>query len=84
MINPAEADIGRKVIYRDLGGRGTIEEGVITSFNAHYVFVRYGGETSAATCRGDLEWSLRRPEDLAVETVIQGGKVRSLNFVPLP
>lgn len=73
------------VIYRDFGGRGKIEEGVITSFNDGYVFVRYGaGATSAATARSDLDWSHRGPEDLAVETVIKGGRITSLNFVPLP
>lgn len=59
MIEPTEADIGRKVVYRERGdfpGR-KIEEGVITSINDHYVFVRYGsGTTSAATQRADLEW----------------------------
>lgn len=84
MIEPTQTDIGRSVIYRDFGGRGKIEEGVITSFNDHYVFVRYCGETSAATSREDLEWSHRRPEDLAVSTTIQGGKVVAMDFVPLP
>lgn len=86
MIEPTANDIGRMVIYRDFGGRGKIEEGVITSFNDSYVFVRYGGNgtTSAATARGDLEWSHRGPDDLAVETVISSGRITSLNFVPLP
>lgn len=83
-IEPRPEDIGRRVIYRDMGGRGKIEEGTITSFNDGYVFVRYGGDTSAATSRGDLEWSHRRPEDLAVSTRIVGGKVVALDFVPLP
>lgn len=39
MIDPTEDDIGRSVIYR--GGAGEIEEGVITSFNSEFVFVRY-------------------------------------------
>jgi hypothetical protein len=86
MINPEIEDIGRRVIYRDLGGRGKIEEGVITSFNDYTVFVCYHapGSTSAATAREDLEWSNRKPDDLAVSTVIQGGEVKSIDFVPLP
>jgi hypothetical protein len=59
MIEPTEADIGRKVVYRERGdfpGR-KVEEGVITSFNPRVVFVRYGASvTSAATDRDDLEW----------------------------
>jgi len=58
MINPDERDIGRKVIYT--GNRysgGQIEEGVITSYNAAAVFVRYGSDQhSKATSREDLEW----------------------------
>ena len=56
MIKPTEADIGRKVIYKDRSG-SKVEEGTITSFNDHCVFVRYGnGSTSAGTDRKDLEW----------------------------
>ena len=85
MIDPTPEDIGRKVIYRDLGGRGKIEEGVITSFNGWFVFVRYGeNTTSQATMRVDLEWSTRQPEDLATQTVIRDGRVESIDFVPLP
>ena len=59
MIEPTKVDIGRRVLYmrpnRDYGG--PVEEGVITSFNDHCVFVRYGsGITSQATRREDLEW----------------------------
>jgi hypothetical protein len=64
MIEPTEADIGRKVIYRDLGGRGKVEEGVITSFNDRLVFVRYGSKFgSEATARDDLVWSYQLPGD---------------------
>ncbi len=58
MIEPTEKDIGRKVIYRDdIGPVEPPEEGVITSFNPRFVFVRYGGEaTSKATRREDLDW----------------------------
>lgn len=37
-----QEDIGRKVVYED--GFGYNEEGVITSFNSSYVFVRYGSQ----------------------------------------
>ena len=59
MIVPTNEDIGRAVIYT--GNRypgGTVEEGVITSFNATSVFVRYGADKhSKATSREDLEWA---------------------------
>lgn len=56
MIDPTEEDVGRKVVYRDRSG-SKVEEGVITSFNATFVFVRYGSQTtSAGTRREDLEW----------------------------
>jgi hypothetical protein len=58
MIYPDEHDIGRAVVYT--GNRypgGKIEEGVITSFNDHSVFVRYGADKhSKGTSRADLEW----------------------------
>ncbi|SIO65351.1 hypothetical protein SAMN05443247_10544 [Bradyrhizobium erythrophlei] len=58
MIEPTEDDIGRGVVYtgnRYPGGR--LEEGVITSFNDHRVFVRYGSDKgSKSTSREDLEW----------------------------
>lgn len=57
MINPTADDIGRKVVYQDRNGY-KIEEGVITSFNDHCIFVRYGAQsTSAGTRREDLNWS---------------------------
>lgn len=47
-------DVGRKVIY-DPGYK--TEEGVITSFNDHYVFVRYGSDVqSKATNYSDLKY----------------------------
>lgn len=49
--------IGRSVVYR--APHSKPEQGVITSFNAKYVFVRYGSNTtSQATSPGDLEWLL--------------------------
>jgi hypothetical protein len=82
MIDPNESDIGRAVIYRDLGGKGKIEEGRITSFNDRYVFVRYNGHTSAATSRADLEWSHRRPSETAIATVMKnvGGKFKAVSI----
>ena len=56
MISVSDKDIGRKVIYNS-GHDVKQEEGVITSFNRFYVFVRYGDETqSKATSREDLFW----------------------------
>jgi hypothetical protein len=58
MIDPTQTDIGRAVVYT--GNRypgGKLEEGVITSFHDHAVFVRYGADKgSKATSRADLEW----------------------------
>jgi hypothetical protein len=60
MIDPSQADIGKRVVYT--GNRypgGQPEVGVITSFNAHCVFVRYGDDKhSKGTSRQDLEWQL--------------------------
>ena len=62
MIEPTKDDIGRAVIYtgnRYPGGKS--EEGVITSFNDHAVFVRYGADKhSKGTSRADLEWVHKR------------------------
>ena len=56
MIEPTQEDIGRKVAYTGHHGSPS-EEGVITSFNEAYVFVRYGSKChSEATVRSDLEW----------------------------
>lgn len=44
-------DVGRKVIYRP--AHGDIEEGVITSFNSSYVFVRFGNDVTSKACRLD-------------------------------
>ena len=60
MINPTEYDIGRKVIYKPMHADDfeppDCEEGIITSFNDRFVFVRYHGITSAGTRRKDLFW----------------------------
>ena len=56
MIEPTPNDIGRKVIYTS--GHGEQEEGVITSLNNYFVFVRYGANVqSMATHREDLQWT---------------------------
>ena len=55
MIEPKSDDVGRTVIYRPWDRP---EEGVITSFNDHYIFVRYGADkNSKATRREDLKWA---------------------------
>ena len=58
MVEPAENDIGRTVVYT--GNRypgGELERGIITSFNDHTVFVRYDGKLhSQGTSRNDLKW----------------------------
>ena len=56
MIDPKQTDIGRAVscVGHFSGER---EYGRITSFNEHYVFVKYNGdEHSKATHRQHLEW----------------------------
>ncbi len=56
MIDPTKDDVGRKVVYTG-NYNGPLEEGVITSFNDHCVFVRYGSQvTSRASSRVDLRW----------------------------
>lgn len=63
-LDEARANIGVGVTYRPPGG--VIEDGVITSVNARWVFVRYRGDNhSKATHPRDLEWLSRavRPSD---------------------
>lgn len=59
-IQPSQSDIGRSVIYR--GHAGEMEEGIITSFNDKYVFVRYRRQhptaPGQATSAEQLEWAL--------------------------
>ncbi len=79
MLDPIAADIGRRVIYRDPRGQ-KIEEGIITSFNPQYVFVRYGrANISAATRREDLEWSTRAP-DQTVLAMSKSGRTVTIDF----
>lgn len=50
-----EQHIGQSVVYRLWHNEP--EQGVITSFNDRYVFVRYGSNTtSQATSPEDLNW----------------------------
>jgi hypothetical protein len=60
MINPTPDDIGRRVIYKleSFGAPGARDQGVITSYNDHMVFVRYGSDQgSMGTRRKDLHWA---------------------------
>jgi len=56
---PTEADIGRGVVYTPYSG-AQAEDGVITSLNDEFVFVRYKGQHPGAggqaTRRQDLRW----------------------------
>ena len=55
-LEQAKENIGRKVIYRPYKG-GEPEEGVISSVNTQFVFVRYGDDCSGqATSADDLEF----------------------------
>ena len=52
-LDEARSLIGNAVVYRPLGG--PVEQGVITSVNDYFVFVRYGADThSKATPAGML------------------------------
>jgi hypothetical protein len=63
MVIPSQDDIGRAVVY--MRGDPPFDEGVITSFNDHFVFVRYGKDWhSKATHRSDLQWVHRVPARL--------------------
>lgn len=59
-IEVTKDDIGRAVEYTDPyrdKAHERKQQGIITSFNESYVFVRYGsGDTSQATKRKDLNW----------------------------
>lgn len=53
---PTDEDIGRSVVYR-AHKDAKAEDGVITSMNDDYVFVRYAGDVaSKATRYKDLQW----------------------------
>lgn len=61
-IDEARGAIGLKVAYRPPHPGAAIEEGIITSVNARYVFVRYGAQVhSSATRPEDLTFVSPRP-----------------------
>jgi hypothetical protein len=63
MIEPTEKDIGTKrVIYKqNWMTPKDWEYGIITGFNASYVFVRYGTELHAkSTKRENLYWDVEK------------------------
>ena len=50
-------DVGRKVVYKTLQ---VLEEGIISSYNDKYVFVKYGTcSTAQATSPTDLEFAFK-------------------------
>lgn len=59
MIEPIEKDIGREVLFtRPRRGDRTAKMGIITAFDLHCVYVRYGEHTtSEGNRRQDLEWA---------------------------
>lgn len=64
MIWPTAQDLERAVVYRRQDGSGA-EDGVITSFNHVFVFVRYKGDLhSKATDPNELEWLVSREGDV--------------------
>ena len=60
MIEPTEKDIGRAVVYDPGYPEAELQDGVITSYNEHTVFVRYAnqhpGANGQGTNREDLHW----------------------------
>lgn len=66
VINPTPKDIGRGVIYQARHRGAPLEVGVITSFNDHFVFVRYSHQhptaNGQATKRSDLTWETKGEE----------------------
>ena len=60
-ITPTEADIGRPVLYRTWP-EGDLERGVITSFDAAQVLVRFGDDhRSKAVPSTMLRWADAEP-----------------------
>lgn len=57
MIDPKPGDEGKWVTY--IPRVGDREAGIISTWNKHFVFVKYhSGDTGAGTLRSDLEWGL--------------------------
>lgn len=66
MISPNGSDIGREVIYRACHHGAKPESGVITSFNEHYVFVRFSALGGSKGCkREDLHWAHAKQREKA-------------------
>lgn len=59
MIEPLQKDIGREVRYTGTRGRERAAQlGIVTGFDLHCVYVRYGQHvTSEGNRRQDLEWA---------------------------
>ena len=55
------ADKNRLVVYSK-GRLKQLEEGIITSWNDTFIFVKYGKDiTSKATYPQDLDWAIKSP-----------------------
>ncbi len=67
MIEPVEKDIGREVLFTGTRRRGPAANmGIITGFDLHFVYVRYGQHTtSEGNRRQDLEWVKRAAREPA-------------------
>jgi hypothetical protein len=64
MIDPTEADIGRRVLYRNF--EKDIGEGVVTSFNNRCVFVLYSNANAPKQtdpCRLEMDTHAPKPTD---------------------
>lgn len=71
MIDPKPTDIGRLVVYRPRHLAATPKQGVITSFNAAYVFVRWGrDDTPKGHSPCDLAWANPHKPDKLVEAAL--------------
>lgn len=74
MIDPKVSDIGRAVVYRNRAHPSEPDQGVLVSFNAAYVFVRYGTDIGAkATRREDCEWAMAGPDDAVPDFTVRDG-----------
>ncbi len=65
MIEPVDKDIGREVVFIGTHWReSTARIGIITGFDLHCVYVRYGRHTtSEGNRRQDLEWVKDSPRE---------------------
>jgi exoribonuclease R len=58
-LDEARAHVGDAVTYQAHHG-AQVEQGVVTSVNDSYVFVRFGANPTSAACRPDHLQPLRR------------------------